>query len=137
MTVAVSITTFKPTAQQRRLAKAINELAYACHAAAVESGWYSTSRGKPKKRNVGEMIALEHSELSEALEALRKNLFDDKLKHRKGDEVETGDAMIRMFDRAAYLGYDLGGAIIEKMHFNANRPDHKLANRRKKNGKKF
>lgn len=83
------------------------------------------------------MISLEHSELSEALEAIRKDLFDDKLKHRKGDEVETGDAMIRMFDRAGYLGYDLGGAIIEKMHFNANRADHKPANRRKKHGKKF
>ena len=33
-------------------------------------------------------------------------------------------------------GYDLGQIIIDKMAFNANRPDHKIANRKKEGGKK-
>lgn len=34
-------------------------------------------------------------------------------------------------------GYDLTGAIEEKLEFNANRPDHQRANRAKKNGKAY
>lgn len=134
----MSIETFQPTEAERRLADAVNELVAACHNAAVSAGWYTNlETGERLKRNVPEMIALEHSELSEALESLRKNTMDDKLTHRLGHEVETADALIRMFDRAGYLGYDLGGAIIEKMHFNRNRADHKIENRKMEGGKKI
>ena len=34
-------------------------------------------------------------------------------------------------------GYDVAGAIVEKMAFNAVRPDHKIENRVKEDGKKF
>lgn len=34
-------------------------------------------------------------------------------------------------------GYNLVGAMKEKMEFNANRADHKIENRKKENGKKF
>ena len=33
--------------------------------------------------------------------------------------------------------YDLGGAVLEKLNFNKHRPDHKLENRLKEDGKKF
>lgn len=62
------------------------------------------------QRNVGELLALIHSELSEGLEAHRKDLNDDKLPHRKGLEVELADALIRILDMAAGLGMDIGGA---------------------------
>jgi ribosome-associated protein YbcJ (S4-like RNA binding protein) len=52
-------------------------------------------------------------------------------------EVELADAIIRIGDLAAYLGLDLGGATVEKLAYNSVREDHKIENRRGKNGKKF
>lgn len=77
------------------------------------------------------------SEVSEAMEGHRKNLPDDKLPHRPMVEVELADAVIRIADLAGALGLDLGGAIAEKMAFNATRPDHKPENRKLENGKKY
>ena len=70
----------------------------------------------------GQKIALVHSELSEALEADRKDLMDDKLPDREGREVELADAMIRIFDLAGRYQMDLGGALVAKIAFNASRP---------------
>lgn len=75
----------------------------------------------PTERNVGELIALIHSELSEGLEAHRKDLMDDKLTHRKGLEVELADALIRILDMGAGLGMDIGGALMEKLDYNSKR----------------
>lgn len=88
-------------------------------------------------RNVPEMLCLVHSEISEALEGHRKNLQDDKLPHRKMIEVELTDAVIRIFDICAGLGFDLEGAYKEKMAYNAIRADHKIENRLMEGGKKF
>lgn len=89
------------------------------------------------KRNIGELLMLTVSELSEAMEGHRKNLMDDKLPHRKMFEVELADAIIRIFDIAGGLGLDLGGAFVEKMAFNAVRKDHTLKARMGENGKKY
>lgn len=83
------------------------------------------------------MIALIHSEISEALEGVRKNCPDDKLPHRKMEEVELADALIRIFDYAGAHNLDLGGALVEKMAYNRSRADHKPENRRKEGGKKI
>ena len=72
--------------------------------------------------NFSSKIALVHSELSEALEADRKNLMDDKLPDRHGREVELADAMIRIFDLAGRYDMDLGGALVAKIAYNASRP---------------
>lgn len=105
---------------------------------ARNAGWYTDPEtGAPIKRNVGEVIALMHSELSEALEADRKNLMDDKLPHRPGIEVEFADCVIRIMDTAAALGLDLAGAIIEKNRYNRSRADHRLENRTGPNGKRY
>lgn len=72
--------------------------------------------------NVGETIALMHSELSEALEADRKDLMDDKLPHRTGCEVEMADAIIRILHFSARKGYDIQGAVMEKIAYNKTRP---------------
>ena len=69
-----------------------------------------------------QMLALIHSEISEALEADRKDLMDDKLPHRKGLEVELADAFIRICDMCSGLGLDLGGAVEEKLAYNTTRP---------------
>ena len=99
--------------------------------------WVNLETGEPIQRNFGELIALCHSELSEALEGHRKNLQDDKLPHRKMAEVELADTIIRIFDIAGGLGFDLQGAFSEKMAYNAQRADHKEEARRLANGKKY
>lgn len=88
-------------------------------------------------RNVGELLALVHSEVSEALEGHRKNLMDDKLPNRKMIETELADVVIRSFDITGGLNLDLGGAIQEKLKYNRSREDHKVENRLKDNGKSY
>lgn len=108
------------------------------HATASHAGWYrDPATGIPIRRNVGEVIALMHSELSEALEAYRKDLNDDKLPGRPGIEVEFADCIIRILDTAEALGLDVAGALIEKNRFNRARADHKLEARAAPGGKKF
>lgn len=99
--------------------------------------WWQDFSGNPIERNKGELIALIHSELSEALEGERKDLMDDKLPHRKMAEVELVDALIRIFDYAGGFGYDLEGAYQEKRLYNTKRQDHKHECRQQKGGKKF
>jgi hypothetical protein len=84
------------------------------HKTATDAGWYRDPvTGAPKERNFGEVVALMHSELSEALEADRKNLADDKLPLRPGVEVEFGDLFLRVGDTAAARGDDIPNAFIE------------------------
>ena len=109
-----------------------------CHGLALQGGWWNDiNTGEPLNRNVGELLCLIHSEISEAMEGYRKNLMDDKLPHRKMIEVELADAAIRIFDLAGGLGLDIGAAIREKIIFNTTREDHKIENRKSENGKKF
>jgi len=114
----------------------INSLCEDVHEA-NKQWWIDLDSGLPLKRNVPEMLMLVVSELAEAMEGHRKSLKDDKLPWRSMFEVELADALIRIFDISAGLGLDLGGAFVEKMAFNTQRPDHKLENRRLEGGKKY
>ena len=107
------------------------------HDTATGAGWYKNPvTGEGVDRNFGEVVALMHSELSEALEADRKGLMDDKLPHRDGREVEFADCILRILDTSAALGLDVAGALIEKNRFNRDRADHKLS-ARSAGGKKY
>jgi NTP pyrophosphatase (non-canonical NTP hydrolase) len=111
-----------------------------CHNQAYSMGWWhdlKTGADMRGQRNVGEAIALMHSELSEALEAHRKDKMDDHLPHRKGLEVELADALIRVFDFAGGYNLDLGGAVAEKLAYNKQRADHQREARIANNGKAF
>lgn len=128
------------THEQINIENAGRLLTDVCHGAAVQGGWWqdlTTGEDLHGKRNVGELLCLVHSEVSEAMEGHRKNLMDDKLPHRKMVEVEMADAVIRIFDFAGGFGLDIGGAIAEKLAYNAQREDHKLENRKDTNGKKY
>ena len=115
----------------------INNFVAASHKASMAGGWWTGKGGKKKRPDVPRLLCLIHSEISEALEGHRKNLMDDKLPHRPMMEVELADAMIRIADLAGAKGFDLGGAVVEKMAYNKTRPDHQPAARNAKNGKKF
>lgn len=101
------------------------------HGQAKAMGWHN------KSREVGTLIALCHSELSEALEGARKDLMDDHLPERKAIEVELADCIIRILDIGGLLNLDIAAAILEKHAYNAERADHQLTNREKDGGKKF
>lgn len=124
-----------------KVAAAGDLLVAECHGASSAAGWWrdlNTGQAIVERPHVvGEKLCLIHSEISEAMEGYRKGLNDDKLPHRPMIEVELADAVIRIADLAGALGLDLGGAIAEKMAYNATREDHKPENRRKAGGKAF
>lgn len=117
-------------------ASVINGLAKAVHRN-NKKWWIDLRTGEPLKRNVGEMLMLVVSEIAEAMEGHRKNLNDDHLPGRSMLEVELADAVIRVFDLAAGLGLDLGGAFAEKMAYNLSRKDHTIEARLAPGGKAY
>jgi hypothetical protein len=125
-----------------------NVLRDLCHSASVAAGWWRHHaygdlavelRGGTRfgKALFAEKLCLTHSEISEAMEGHRKGLMDDKLPHRPMAEVELADAVIRIADLAGAMNFDLGGAIAEKMAYNAIRPDHKPEARAAAGGKSY
>lgn len=99
----------------------LNSLAKDAHAIALSKGWYG-----PDGRGIPELIALVHSELSEALECYRDGMpvqaievIDGK---PEGFAVELADTIIRIADMAGYLGLDLDRATALKMAYNRTRP---------------
>lgn len=94
-----------------------NAMSEHVHQLSISKGWWTD-----KGRNDGELIALIHSELSEALEALRHgNPPDDKVTSMNGAVVELADAVIRIMDMAAARGWNLGAAIVAKTIYNHGR----------------
>lgn len=117
----------------------LNNLCKLSHEEAKKKGWYTK-----KGRNIAELIALIHSEISEALEEARDSVdvmelshifysskYDPKARLGKsqgeytkpeGFAVEVADAVIRIADMCGYLDIDLEEAIKIKMKYNKTRP---------------
>lgn len=116
----------------------INEAMQTCYDASYKAGWYTNiETGEPLVRNKGERLMLIVTEIAEAMEGVRKGINDDHLPHRKMEEVELADAIIRIFDYSRAANLDLAGALLEKLDYNAQRADHKIENRKKAGGKKI
>ena len=88
----------------------IDELISVCHSIAKNKGWWDN------ERNEGELIALMHSELSEALEAMRN--------HKPKDDIaeELADCCIRIFDYCGAKNINLQKTLLKKIKYNRSRP---------------
>lgn len=103
----------------------IKDLQKEAHAIATEKGWHD------EPRSVGDLIALCHSELSEALEDYRAGHMytwhsqgmagECKTPKPNGFPIELADLIIRVVDMAKHLGIDLEEAIKIKMAYNRGR----------------
>jgi len=91
------------------------------HQTAKDKGWWN------QELNVGEKLALIHSEISEALEEYRSH-GEQKQYTRESDGkpegfiFELADTVIRIADLCGELDLDLEEALILKMKFNQTRP---------------
>jgi len=115
----------------------LNELATEIHKNSKSKGFFDS------ERNLGEMLCLIHSEVSEALEAARKNYYsniaeiklkgladensDEKFKDvftefvKDTFEDELADVVIRVLDLCAFKGIDIESHIKAKMRYNEKR----------------
>jgi len=99
----------------------INDLVNRAHRNSVNHGFWE------ENKNFGEVIALMHTELSEAYEeyrnhkSLNETYYEDDGKPC-GIPSELADVIIRIFDFAGGANIDLEKIILEKMEYNEKRP---------------
>lgn len=99
----------------------INDLVKSAHENSVNHGFWE------KDKNFGEVIALMHTELSEAYEEYRNHKNVDETYYEKdgkpcGVPSELADVVIRVFDFCGGANIDLEKIILEKMEYNKTRP---------------
>lgn len=105
----------------------VKDLVINAHANAIDKGWHDD------KRTFGELIALCHSELSEALEEYRagnhpSHVYTGEKGKPEGIPAELADVVIRIADMCGLYEIDLAEAITVKMAYNSTR-SHRHGNK--------
>lgn len=118
--IAVQLGKIANAQEEQNHINRVGVLVESAHRNAIEKGWHKDPR------SVGELIALMHSELSEALEDHRNGREVNEI-YYEGDKpcgipTELADTVIRIFDFCGLYDIDLEEAIQEKMAYNATRP---------------
>lgn len=101
----------------------ISSLVHTAHAAAKAKGWHDGA-DPDSPTQVLAWLALLHSEVSEAVEDVRRGMMAEGVREDGkpvGLPSELADVAIRLADTCGALGIDLEGAIRRKMAFNATR----------------
>lgn len=105
-------------------AQILNELADICNAISTNKGF-----NDGPKRSFGDIIALVHSELSEALEEYRNGhsyteiyYNDENPGKPEGIPIELADALIRILQFSSNENVDIGHAVALKIAYNETRP---------------
>lgn len=98
----------------------IDVIAKEVYELSVTKGWWQEG----SDRNFGEVIALIHSEISEALESKRNGEGPIVFTEDKPDgwAIELADAVIRIMDLFVREGLSLGECIQIKHNYNKSRP---------------
>ena len=97
----------------------LNDLAKEIYENAKSHGWWD------KERSFGDIIALCHSELSEALEEYRNGkpmIYYGEDEKPEGVAVEIIDCIIRILDWAGHENIDVDKILSEKHEYNKRRP---------------
>lgn len=107
--------------ERKTIMTGINEVAKQIHENAVDHGWWDEERGFP------EVLALIHSEVSEALEEYRNGrlpteVYTGNNGKPEGIPIELADVIIRVLDYCGYAGIDIDAAISQKHEYNKSRP---------------
>jgi NTP pyrophosphatase (non-canonical NTP hydrolase) len=114
---------------EQRLSELLEDAAEEMHANAVRHGFWEGGKSDPEY--LASKVALMHSELSELLEAIRKDPLAPcpKVPAITCEEEEVADLFIRLLDYCGARGIQLGRAAALKHAYNLTRPH--------KHGKQF